>query len=157
MDPAARPKRKAKDAPPLDAADLLACLSDAGASPAAEYRPAPAAELAAAAVALLAGPDVRHQISSDDDSESSKRRDAPSPPPAAQARRRPPPLLQLGQQQEQLARKDLRRERNREHARVSRERKRRRLQDLEEENAVLRKENGALTERVARLEARLGL
>ncbi len=44
--------------------------------------------------------------------------------------------------------KDIRRERNRQHARVSRERKRKKMQSLEEENV-------ALKARVAELEAAL--
>ena len=87
---------------------LLACLSDACASPAAAYRPAPP-DAVAAAVALLARPAA--QISSDDDdssktsslhgSESSKSLSS-SPPPYGRrlestihsaARSRRPPAL----------------------------------------------------------------
>ena len=57
----------------------------------------------------------------------------------------PPPSQREATEQ---SRKDIRRERNRQHARVSRERKRKKMQSLEEENV-------ALKARVAELEAAL--
>lgn len=52
---------------------------------------------------------------------------------------------------EDKARKDLRRERNREHARISRERKRRKVEHLSEENEVLQRERLAALDECCRL------
>lgn len=51
---------------------------------------------------------------------------------------------------------ELRRERNREHARVSRERKRQRIEQLESENMRLRAEIAAIRHERAQMSARLG-
>ncbi|KAJ1444712.1 hypothetical protein M885DRAFT_580435 [Pelagophyceae sp. CCMP2097] len=53
------------------------------------------------------------------------------------------------------ARKDIRRERNREHARISRERKRRKLEYLQEENDQLRRKSSQLLEALAAAEREL--
>ena len=120
---------------------LLACLSDACASPAAAYRPAPP-DAVAAAVALLARPAA--QISSDDD-DSSKTSSLHGSESSKSLSSSPPPSQREATEQ---SRKDIRREPNRQHARVSRERKRKKMQSLEEENV-------ALKARVAELEAAL--
>ena len=52
-------------------------------------------------------------------------------------------------------RKDVRRERNRQHARVSRERKRQKLEHLQEENDALRRQEAALMDQRDRINARL--
>ena len=52
-------------------------------------------------------------------------------------------------------RKDVRRERNRQHARVSRERKRQKLEHLQEENDALRRKEQVLVDERNRLRMRL--
>ena len=52
-------------------------------------------------------------------------------------------------------RKDVRRERNRQHARVSRERKRQKLEHLQEENDALRRKEQVLVDERDRLRERL--
>ena len=52
-------------------------------------------------------------------------------------------------------RKDVRRERNREHARISRERKRQKLEHLQEENDALRRKEQVLVDERDRLRERL--
>ena len=86
---------------------LLACLSDACASPAAAYRPAPP-DAVAAAVALLARPAA--QISSDDD-DSSKTSSLHGSESSKSLSSSPPPSQREAAEQ---SRKDIRRERNRE-------------------------------------------
>ena len=84
---------------------LLACLSDACASPAAAYRPAPP-DAVAAAVALLARPAA--QISSDDD-DSSKTSSLHGSESSKSLSSSPPPTQREATEQ---SRKDIRRERN---------------------------------------------
>lgn len=55
------------------------------------------------------------------------------------------------EKEDDKVRKDLRRERNREHARISRERKRRKVEHLTEENDVLQRERLAALDECCRL------
>ena len=84
------------------------------------------------------------QISSDED-DSSKTSSLHGSESSKSLSSSPPPSSREATEQ---SRKDIRRERNRQHARVSRERKRKKMQSLEEENV-------ALKARVAELEAAL--
>ena len=96
-----------------------------------------------AAEALL-GVALPVEDSSDDD-DSSKTSSLHGSESSKSLSSSPPPSQREATEQ---SRKDIRRERNRQHARVSRERKRKKMQSLEEENV-------ALKARVAELEAAL--
>jgi len=82
---------------------------------------------------------------------SSPRETFPRPTPRA---RPPPPDEEVGEQGD-AKRRDVRRERNREHARISRERKRQKLEHLQEENDALRRKEQVLVDERNRLRVRL--
>ena len=104
-------------------------------------------EVALEGLFVTRGPRARHPATtmSRDDDDSSKTSSLHGSESSKSLSSSPPPSQREATEQ---SRKDIRRERNRQHARVSRERKRKKMQSLEEENV-------ALKARVAELEAAL--
>mmetsp|Transcript_15266 Transcript_15266/g.52959 ORF Transcript_15266/g.52959 Transcript_15266/m.52959 type:complete len:230 (+) Transcript_15266:125-814(+) len=119
----------------------------------------------AAAVAALASPHGRtRELTPEPEEPTAKRRSEPS------AKRERPPHVSSSDEDSnggagaaedldpttlEQQRKDVRRERNRQHARVSRERKRQKLEHLQEENDALRRQEAALMDQRDRINARL--